>query len=182
MRPARDRDAQRVQPVALLHQEGVLGLLALAGLAFTEAGPAASLAPRLGWTPALLAGVLAGLGGAALLLIGRVLPPLRRLERWQRRLVADWTTGDAVAVAVLSGLAEEALLRALLQPLIGLLPAAVLFAVLHVVPDRRAWFWPLLALVLGLGLGQLFEIFGYPAAALAHGVLNGIGLQRLRRD
>jgi len=54
--------------------------------------------------------------------------------------------------ALLSGLAEEALLRALLQPVIGLVPAALLFAVLHLVPDRRLWMWPVIALGLGLVL------------------------------
>ena len=44
-------------------------------------------------------------------------------------MVAGWSKGDALAVAVFSGLAEEAFIRALLQPLIGLVPAAAVFAV-----------------------------------------------------
>jgi membrane protease YdiL (CAAX protease family) len=83
-------------------------------------------------------------------------------------------------VSVLSGLAEEALMRAVLQPVIGLIAAAALFAALHVVPDRGLWLWPALALVLGVGFGLLFERYGYPAAAAAHVTLNLIALQQLR--
>jgi membrane protease YdiL (CAAX protease family) len=96
-------------------------------------------------------------------------------------MVRGWSATDAVAVAVFSGLAEEALVRALLQPLIGLLPAALLFAALHFMPDRRLWLWPLLALTLGVMLGGLFEFGGYPAAAAAHITINAISLSRLRR-
>ena len=85
-----------------------------------------------------------------------------------------------VAVAVFSGVAEEALIRALLQPIIGLLPAAAVFAVLHVVPDRRLWIWPLMALSLGLVIGGAFSKWGYPAAAAVHVVINGLSLARFR--
>ncbi|MGD8441468.1 MAG: CPBP family glutamic-type intramembrane protease, partial [Holophagae bacterium] len=74
---------------------------------------------------------------------------------------------------------EEALIRALLQPILGLVPAAAVFAVLHVVPDRRLWFWPLFALAAGILLGVLFDAFGYPAAATAHVVINLTALLRL---
>jgi membrane protease YdiL (CAAX protease family) len=111
----------------------------------------------------------------------RDLDPLRELEKWQLQMVRGWTVTDAAAVALFSGLAEEALVRALLQPLIGLLPAAAVFAILHLVPDRRLWVWPILALVLGLVLGGVYEIGGYPAAAAAHVVINALSLFRLLR-
>jgi membrane protease YdiL (CAAX protease family) len=85
-----------------------------------------------------------------------------------------------VVIALFSGLAEEALIRALLQPIVGLVPAALVFAALHIVPDRRLWLWPVLALVLGLGLGWVFEHGGYPAAASAHIAINLLSLLRLR--
>jgi membrane protease YdiL (CAAX protease family) len=96
-------------------------------------------------------------------------------------MVRGWSVTDAAAVAVFSGLAEEALLRALLQPLIGLFPAALLFAVLHLVPDRRLWLWPVAAFVLGVALGKIFEFGGYPAAAAAHITINAFALFRLQR-
>ena len=95
-------------------------------------------------------------------------------------MVRGWTITDAVAVALFSGLAEEALLRALVQPLIGLLPAAAIFAALHLIPDRRLWLWPVLAFGIGVVLGGVFEAAGYLAAATAHIFINGLSLLRLR--
>ena len=80
-------------------------------------------------------------------------------------MLAGWNLQDAFAVALLSGLAEEALMRAFLQPWIGLLPAALAFGLLHTLPDRRLWLWPVAAFVMGIILGLLYEYGGYPAAA-----------------
>lgn len=173
-------EPHRIPPVVLLHQEGVLALVALVGLAFRPGGPLPWLAPEGPLLGSVAVGAGAGLAlGGGLWLLRRT-RPLARLERWQRRLLRDWTATDAAAVALLSGLAEEALLRALVQPVIGLVPAAALFSLLHLVPDRRLWAWPVLALVLGLALGGLFEVAGYPAAAAAHAALNWLALLRLR--
>ncbi len=174
-------DPPSIRAVALIHQEGVLALLAVIGLAFTETGAIAAFAPRGSLLESVATGLLAGLVCVGALWSIRRLRPLARLERWQRGVVATWSATDAVAVAVISGLAEEALLRAFLQPIIGLIPAAVLFAVLHLVPDRSLWFWPLFALGSGLLLGGLFAFWGYPSAAAAHIVINMVALVRLRR-
>ncbi len=173
---------RRVAPVVLLHQEGVVALVALVGLALRPQGPLRWLAPAVPLAVALVLGASSGAALAGLLWLVRRAGPLAHLEQWQRGLVRGWTTIDALAVALLSGLAEEALVRALLQPLIGLLPAAALFSLLHLVPDRRLWLWPVLALVLGLVLGWLYMVAGYPAAAVAHVILNGVALLRLRHD
>jgi membrane protease YdiL (CAAX protease family) len=166
--------------VQLLHQEGILGLVAIVGLAIKDGEPLTGLQPvgPMGWS--ILAGLTVAAAASGVLWLARKLPALDVLQRFQGRLVRGWTTGDALAVALLSGLAEEALLRALLQPLLGLFPAAILFAVLHLVPDRRLWMWPAIALALGLVLGLLFEHFGYPAAAAAHILINALALLRLR--
>lgn len=158
-----------------------MALIALVALGFREGGPMAALAPTPG---RLLEGlVVAAVGAVASsgLLRGCVWwGPLRRLQVWQSRLVAGWSTTDAVAVALLSGVAEEALMRAVLQPVIGLYAAAAVFAVLHLVPDRELWLWPVLAFALGIGFGLLFERYGYPAAAAAHTALNLIAIHQLR--
>lgn len=173
-------EPRRIPPVVLLHQEGILALVALLGLALRPGGPFPWLAPEGTLLASVAVGAAAGGALSALLWLVRGARPLARLERWQRRLLRDWTATDAAAVALLSGLAEEALLRALVQPVVGLVPAAVLFSLLHVVPDRRLWAWPALAMVLGLALGGLYEVAGYPAAAAAHAALNWLALQRLR--
>jgi membrane protease YdiL (CAAX protease family) len=165
----------------LLHQEGVLGLIAIVGLSFREGGPLQALAPAIAPLSSLAVGVAAGLGSSLALWFVREFPPLRELQWFQHRLVRGWTISDAISVAVLSGLAEEALLRALLQPVIGLLPAAGLFAILHLVPDRRLWLWPVIAFALGVVLGLSYDAAGYPAAAAAHIAINACALLRLRR-
>ncbi len=172
-----------IKPTAVAHQEGVVALIALIGLGIRDGSPLSGLAPRLNVLVGVGAGVGAGLAAAAVLWFFERLrfPGLVRLASWQSRMVGHWGVQDAVAVAIFSGLAEEALARALLQPLVGLIPAAVLFALLHLPPEREAWFWPVMAFVLGMGLGLLFERWGFPAAAAAHATVNGTGLLRLRR-
>ncbi len=171
----------RIPAVSILHQEGVIAVIALVGLMWKDGSALAGLSPRGALGPALLGGGAAGLVGfVALWLVRAVLPALRDLESWQREMVRSWTATDVAAVALFSGVAEEALVRALLQPLLGIVPAAAVFAVLHVVPDRRVWMWPVIAFGLGLVLGGLYNWGGYPAAASAHTVLNGLALARLR--
>jgi len=169
-----------VRPELLIHQEGVIGLVAVVGLGIKDGNPLVGLAANGSYLWSIVIGLAVGVGSSAALWLTRHLPPLAELQRFQSRLVRGWSAVDAAAVAMLSGLAEEALLRALLQPVIGLVPAAVLFAVLHLVPDRRLWMWPVIALGLGLALGVVFERYGYPAAAAAHISINLLALMRLR--
>lgn len=172
-------EIRSIPPTVLVHQEGVIAAIALIGLAIKGEIPAGLVVEGAPLTAASL-GIAAGVGGFALMWALRLFRPMKELERWQRGMVAGWSATDAVVIALFSGLAEEALIRALLQPIIGLVPAALVFAALHIVPDRRVWLWPVLALVLGLGLGWVFEYGGYPAAAAAHIVINLLSLLRLR--
>jgi len=181
MNPAPALAPRAVPATLILHQEGAIAVIALIGLALRDDGVAVGLAARGSLAAALLLGCVVGAAVFVLLWLARtLLAPLRELEAWQRGMVAGWSVADVTAVAVFSGLAEEALVRAVLQPALGLLPAAAIFAVLHVVPDRRLWLWPVIALVLGVVLGWLYARSGYPAAAAAHVVLNALSLTRLR--
>lgn len=175
-----ERKPRMIPATALIHQEGVIAVIALVGLSFGSAGIVPALASRGPVASALLFGAGAGVALFLLMWLFRTVGPLRDLEAWQRKMVTGWSAGDAVTVAVFSGLAEEALIRALLQPVVGLVPAAAIFAVLHVVPDRKLWAWPVMALLLGLVLGWVFERWGYPAAAIAHIVINALSLVRMR--
>ena len=181
MVPREEPPVRAIPAVAIIHQEGVIGVIALIGLSLREEGLLGGLAPRGSLAAGVFGGLAAGVVCAAALWAVRRLPALVDLEAWQGQMVRNWSTTDAIAVSVFSGLAEEALIRALLQPIIGLLPAALLFAALHVVPDRRLWLWPVLACALGAGLGMIFEIGGYPAAAAAHVAINAFALIRLQR-
>jgi len=174
-----DTEPRTVPPTVLVHQEGVIAVIGLVGLAY-RGEIVTGLAPHGAPLTAVFLGIAAGVAGFSVMWVLRGFRPMRELERWQRRMVKGWSATDAVVIALFSGLAEEAMIRALLQPIIGLVPAALVFAALHVVPDRRVWLWPVLALVLGLGLGWIFERGGYPAAATAHVAINLLSLLRLR--
>jgi membrane protease YdiL (CAAX protease family) len=173
--------ARAIPAVVLINQEGVIGVIALIGLSLRDSGVWGGLAPRGSLASGVIAGMVVGGICAAGLWMLRRLPALADLEAWQQQMVRDWSIADAIVVALFSGLAEEALIRALLQPIIGLLPAALLFAALHIVPDRRLWLWPILACALGAVLGMIFEFGGYPAAAAAHIAINAFALLRLQR-
>jgi membrane protease YdiL (CAAX protease family) len=180
MGPNEESTPRSIPAVVLIHQEGVIGVIALVGLSLRSDGIFTALAPRGSGFTAILTGLVAGLVCAGVFWVLRRMPALADLEAWQGQMVRGWSLTDAVAVAVFSGLAEEALIRALLQPVIGLLPAALLFAALHLVPDRRLWLWPVAALILGVALGAIFEFGGYPAAAAAHIAINAFALLRLQ--
>ena len=175
-----DATPRSIPAVVIIHQEGVIGLIALIGLSLQGDGGLAGLAPSTSLLTAVFGGIAIGVASFIVLWVLRGLRPAADLESWQRRMVRGWSITDALAVAVFSGLAEEALIRALLQPLLGLVPAALLFAALHFVPERRLWLWPILALILGLVLGWTFTLWGYPAAAAAHITINILSLLRLR--
>jgi membrane protease YdiL (CAAX protease family) len=171
--------SRAISPRLLVHQEGLICVVALIGLLLREGGLLPYVAPRSGWLAALAGGTGAGICLAAMIWLLRNLGPARELEEWLSDMLRKWSVTDAMSVAFISGIAEEALIRALLQPMIGLFPAALLFALLHIFPDRRLWFWPFMALTLGIVIGLLFERYGYPAAALAHIIVNAIGMVRV---
>jgi membrane protease YdiL (CAAX protease family) len=182
MRENPDPLPRAVPAAVLIHQEGVVGVLALVGLSLRAEGIVGGLEPRGLITASVFSGLATGVVCAAAMWGLRRLPAVAALEKWQRHMVRGWSITDAVAVAFFSGLAEEALIRALLQPLIGLLPAAVIFAALHFVPDRRLWLWPVLACLLGVILGVVFDFWGYPAAAAAHVAINAVALLRMQPE
>jgi membrane protease YdiL (CAAX protease family) len=89
---------------------------------------------------------------------------------------------EVVALALLSGFAEELFFRGAVQGSWGWLPATVLFALLHTGPGPAFRLWTLFAAVAGLVLGALMIWRGnLLAPVVAHGLLNGINLGRLVR-
>lgn len=126
-----------------LGRPGVWPALALAGL----------VSAKMAW------GVLLGLasGAAALVLMVRW-RPWRAMAARLSSLV-DWETfgtADHVLVALMAACGEEPLFRGVLQPLIGLLPTAALFGLLHATSAAHV----VLAGVLGLLLGWMYQWSG----------------------
>jgi len=125
----------------------------------------------------------AATGGALLALWAaarRFLPLARRLERRLAAALAGSSRQEALALALLSAVAEEVFFRGAVQGAFGLWPAALLFALLHAGPKRDLALWGLFALVAGLALGGLVALRGQLAPAVAaHFVVNAVGLRRL---
>ena len=89
---------------------------------------------------------------------------------------------DCMALALASGLAEEAFFRGLLQPHIGLVAATAVFGLAHFVPRRDLAPWSLFAVAGGLLFGVLYEATGnLIAPVVAHVTVNGVNLRLLSR-
>ena len=125
--------------------------------------------------------MLVAAGGTVMLLAAT--PWIMRFD-WTRRVAeviarvfGPFTMARAVWLGVLSGFCEELLFRGALQPMVGLVPASILFALAHPVAG-----WWLFALAMGVALGVLYSWGGnlWPCV-LAHALLNTVNLYRLSR-
>ncbi len=128
----------------------------------------------------LLGGVLGLVIGAFLVLLGTLWHPLHALVERLANLVA-WETlrkSDYVAVAFMAALSEELLFRGALQPLIGLVPVAIIFGLLHATAIAHV----ILAGLLGFVLGWLYHWSGslWPpiVAHLAIDLITGLFIAR----
>jgi len=117
------------------------------------------------------------------LLLSKVWRHARTLETRLAQIFEGLTLGEVFVLALLSSVAEELLLRGLLQPAIGLWLTSALFGLAHWTGDRRLGAWPLIAMLAGLALGRLAQwpTAGLPGAIGAHFAVNWIGLNRLSR-
>lgn len=145
--------------------------------------PLTLFAPPSGWWIDLAAGAAAGLLLVGLWALGRRhLPAARQLEEQLGQLLGPVRPADALALALLSGFAEELFFRGAVQGAFGWLPATVLFALLHSGPGRAFRVWTLFAAAAGLLFGGLMawreNLLG---PATAHVLVNAINLRELAR-
>jgi len=112
----------------------------------------------------------------------RVLSGAASLEAHLAQLLHGAAPAETLALAALSGFAEELFFRGAVQGAWGLVPAALLFALLHIGPAPAFRLWALFAAVAGLALGLLMlwreNLLG---PILAHVVVNAVNLRRLAR-
>jgi len=155
---------------------------ALDRLPFSLPDPWLQLSPELAAADSLLLG---GAFGGVIVLWSRV--SVGRF-RWAQRLHTEFrpvarqlSSVDILVLAALSGLAEEFLFRGLLQPLVGLVPQALLFGLVHQTRGPSRWVWAAWAALVGLGLGALFQLTGSIwGPVLAHALINAINLSYLK--
>jgi membrane protease YdiL (CAAX protease family) len=128
-----------------------------------------------------------GLGlGAGLLLLGlwaaaeRIFPLARDLEAKLAQALGPLSGSEALALALLSGFAEELFFRGAVQGTLGLVGATILFGLLHSGPGREMRLWTLFALVAGGVLGLLMHWRGNLLGPVAgHFLVNAVNLRRL---
>ena len=126
-----------------------------------------------------------GLGAAALLVIASRL--LARRTRWGDRsaralaeLLGPVGLRAALWLGVVSGVAEEALFRGVLQVETGWLLASLLFGLAHLAPRRDLVPWTANAFAAGFLLGALFDVTGnLLAPMLTHSAVNALNLRWL---
>lgn len=159
-----------------------LGWNALAGTPWAFAD-AASAARGISWGRDLALGGLAGLG-----VIG-LSDAVTRRTRWGEelaralgRLLGPLTAVQCVALAGVSGFAEEVFFRGALQPRVGWAAASLLFGLAHFAPRRELWPWTLFAVGAGGLLGGLYALTGNLVAPIAtHFLVNAVNLRLLAR-
>ena len=129
--------------------------------------------------------LLLGLG-AGLLLLGlwkgseKIVPLARDLEDQLGSVLGPLGRSEVIALAVLSGFAEELFFRGAVQGTFGWLPATLLFALLHTGPGRAFRLWTLFALLAGLLFGGLMALRGnLLGPVVAHFLVNAVNLWRL---
>jgi uncharacterized protein len=133
------------------------------------------------WWLDLLLGI-----GAGLLLLGlwrgaeRVFPLAQDLEDQLGAALGRLERSEVIALAVLSGFAEELFFRGAVQGSFGWVPATILFALLHTGPGRAFRLWTVFALIAGLLFGGLMEWRGnLLGPVVAHFLVNAVNLWRL---
>lgn len=102
------------------------------------------------------------------------------LERQLAELLGPLERHEIVALALLSGFAEELFFRGAVQGAWGWFPATVLFTLLHTGPGSTYRAWTVFAGVAGLALAGLMLWRGnLLAPVLAHVVVNAVNLDHL---
>lgn len=183
-----------VLAVAIYAAFAVLSVVAAAARGRSPIGTTAwlpfdALDAVLPWAGSVLAAVVSVALGLALALV-TVHATRAFVTRygWAKVLHADLrpairhASGAMLLVlGVASAASEELLFRGLLGTLVGIVPAAVAFGLVHQVPGRGRVAWIVWATVMGLLFGLVFSLTGSLLGSfVAHAVVNVQNLRFLR--
>ena len=99
-----------------------------------------------------------------------------------RQILGPMDRSEVVALALLSGFAEEVFFRGALQGAWGWVPATILCAALHTGPGPTFRVWTLFAGIAGLAFAWLTIWRGNLLPAIvAHMLVNGVNRARISR-
>jgi membrane protease YdiL (CAAX protease family) len=130
--------------------------------------------------------VVVGIGGGLVLILvsrglEKVIPSVELLTQGFGQMLGQFTPRHACLAAMASSLGEEIFFRGFLQSWWGLFFSSVVFALLHIGPDRRFISWPFLAFGASLLLGSLMVYTGTIwASVIAHGLVNFVNLNHIQ--
>ena len=127
-------------------------------------------------------GALSGIG-VGLVIVGvvhvglRVLPPVEDAARLFARMLGPLRWKHAFLLAGCSAVAEELLFRGALWPHLGWIGTSFLFGLVHILPRKQLWGYPLFALLAGILFAILRQATGSVLPPiLAHFTVNALNL------
>jgi len=101
----------------------------------------------------------------------------REMEHEFMQVLGPLTAFEVAVLAGLSGLAEEAFFRGVVQPWLGLVFTSIFFGAVHLPYSPKLLPWTLFALAMGIVLGLLYDWSGSLIPPMvAHSLINGINL------
>ena len=130
--------------------------------------------------------IVVGIAGGLFLILAsrgleKIVPSVATLTQGFGQMLGQFTPRHACLAAVASSLGEEIFFRGFLQSWWGVLASSVVFALLHIGPDRRFISWPFLAFGASLLLGSLMVYTGTIwASVIAHGLVNFVNLNHIQ--
>ena len=136
------------------------------------------------WWQDLLVGIGAGVGLIlSWWLLRDRLASMRRVEEVMREMIGPLESSEIVALAIISGFAEELFFRGAMQSSLGWALALIVFTLLHTGPEPSFRIWTLFALIAG-GLFAWLTLWrgNLLPAIVAHMLVNGVNLLRLMRE
>ena len=133
----------------------------------------------------IVLGIAAGVMVAtASLLASRHIRWFGLLDDFFVNLIGGFSIPELVLMVLLGSVAEELFFRGAMQPGLGLVAQALVFAALHTGPRRLFFFllpWTLMAFATGLFFGWMFMYTGCLLAPIAaHLTVNALGIIRMR--